>query len=255
MLTAPRLFSDVLCLHYLNIMSIHGCHGYSGAVTTCSRSDVRAYFTRCNVSAVELCNRTKDVLLEKGLYYRSPVVLPPESSDFVKDHNFLTGWFGDKRPLSCIEITDIYFNLKKSIMAKALIVAFSQVAKSKKIRDFFLKAENAKESNIQMFHEILNVENLPTPPTFEAEITDSTTAPFSDKLMMFQIGFLFSTAKVYYGTGWASSPRRDLTPKYIKAISGDLLIGNNWMDLMIKYGWLEQPPLAEDRSELAMTKK
>ncbi|SFB27151.1 DUF3231 family protein, partial [Bacillus sp. UNCCL13] len=97
-------------------------------------------------------------------------------------------------------------------------------------------------------------ENLPAPPTLDAEITDSTSSPFSDKLMMFHTGFLFSTAMIYYGTGWASSPRRDLTPKYLSAISDDAKIGKEWMDLMIKNGWLEQPPLAEDREKLAKNK-
>ena len=251
----PRLFSDVLCLHYLNIMTIHGCHGYSGAITTSARQDVREYFTRCNASAVELCNRTKNVLLEKGLYYRPPVVLPPEKPDYVKDENFLAGWFGEKRPLSCIEITDIYFNLKKSIMAKAVTVAFWQVAQSKNVRDFLLKALKTKDSHIQMFNDLLNKENLPAPPTLEAEVTNSTTSPFSEKLMMYQVGFLFTTAMVYYGTGWASSPRRDLTPHYMMAISGDVKIGNDWLDMMIDIGWLEQPPLAENRAELAMRNK
>jgi hypothetical protein len=251
----PRLFSDVLCLHFLNIMSIHGCHGYSGALTTSSRHDVREYFTSCGASAVELCNRTKNVMQEKGLYYRPPVVLPLEKPDFVKNDNFLAGWFGEKRPLSCIEITDIYFNLKKSIMAKAITVAFSQVAPSKKVRDFLLKAVKTKDSHINMFNDMLNNENLPAPPTLEAEVTNSTTSPFSEKLMLFLVGFLFSTAMVYYGTGWASSPRRDLSPKYLMAITGDLNIGDDWIDLMIENGWLEQPPLAEDRSQLAMKKK
>ncbi|MGG3471393.1 DUF3231 family protein [Neobacillus pocheonensis] len=251
----PRLFSDVLCLHFLNIMTIHGCHGYSGAVTTSTRLDVREYFTSCNASAVELVNQTKNVLLEKGLYYRPPVVLPPEKPDFVKDDNFLAGWLGEKRPLSCIEITDIYFNLKKSIMAKAVTVAFCQVAQSKKVRDFLLKAVKTKDSHIRMFNDLLNTENLPAPPTLEAEVSNSTISPFSEKLMMFQVGFLFSTAMVYYGTGWASSPRRDLTPHYMMAISGDVKIGNDWIELMIENGWLEQPPLAENRRELAMEKK
>ena len=249
---APQLFSDVFCLHYLNIMSIHGAHGYSGALTTSSRKDVREYFTSCNASAVELCNQTKDLLLEKGIYFRPPTIIPPETVDFVKDEAFLAGWFGDKRPLSCIEMTDIYFNLKKSIVAKTTVMAFSQVAKSKSIRDFLLNAVHVKDGHIEMFHDLLNAESLPTPPSYEAEITKSTTSPFSDKLMMFQVGFLFSTAMVYYGTGWASSPRRDLTPKYTAAIAGDLKIGADWIDLMIQEGWLEQPPLAEDRHKLAM---
>lgn len=252
---SPRLFSDTFCLHYLNIISIHGCHGYAGAVTTSSRLDVRDYFTHCSASAVELCNRTKNILLEKGLYFRPPTVMPPERVDFVKDKNFIAGWFGEKRPLSCIEVTDIYFNLKKSILAKAVTTAFSQVVQDKKVRDFMLEDIRVKNYHIEMFHDILNAENLPSPPSFESQITDSTTSPFSDKLMLFHIGFLFSTAMVYYGTGWASSPRRDLAPKYALAITGDLKIGADWIDLMIKNGWFEQPPLNEDRKELAMMKK
>lgn len=252
---APRLFSDSFCLHYLNIMSIHGCHGYSGVLTTCSRRDIRDYYTHCNASAIELCNQTKDIMLEKGLYFRPPAISPPERSEFIKSESFLAGWFGAKRPLNCIEISDIYFNLKKSILAKALIVAFSQVAHSDKVRDFFLEAVKIKDSHINLFHEALNNENLPSPPTFDAEITNSTTSPFSDKLMMFHIGFLFSTAMVYYGTGWASSLRTDLTPKYINAITDDLRIGHNWMNIMIEQQWFEQPPLAADRCSLAMKKK
>jgi hypothetical protein len=252
---APQLFSDTLCLHYLNILSIHGCHGYSGAVSTCSRLDIRDYFTRCSASATEMCNRTKNVLLEKGLYFRPPTVMPPENVDFVKDKNFIAGWFGEKRPLSCIEISNIYFNLKKSILAIAMITAFSQVVHDKKVREFLLEAIKVGNNHIEMFSDVLHSENLPVPPTLVAQIVNSDIPPFSDKLMMFHIGFLFSTAVVYYGTGWSSSPRRDLTPKYMSAIAGDLKAGGDWLDIMIKNGWLEQPPLTVDRKELATTKK
>ncbi len=246
------LFSDSLSLHFINIMAIHGCHGYSGAVTTCTRKDVRDYFTQCMISAMEICNRTKDVLLDKGLYHRPPSLLPPDKPEFVKHDQFLAGWLGDVRPLSCIEITDIYFNLKKSILAKAVTHAFSQVIQSKKLRKFLLKAVDTKDKHIKTFYEILNKENLPATPTLDAEVTDVTTSPFSDKLMMFHVGFLFSTAMVYYGTGFASSPRRDLAPKYLSAIADDTQVGNEWMGLMIDNGWLEQPPLGQDRDKLTM---
>ncbi len=248
---APRLFSDILCLKYVNIMSLHGCHGYSGAITTCSRLDVRNYFNECNASAVELSNRTKDILLEKGVYHRPPVLNPPDSSEYVDDNNYVTGWFGEKRALSCIEITNIYFNLKKSSFAKALIVATHQVAKSTIVKNFLLKVIKSAGENIKMFNEVLISENLPSAPTFDHEITDSTVSPFSEKLLMFQIGFLSSTAMVYYGTGLASASRRDLSSKYMMAIMADLKISNDWIKIMIKNRWLEQPPLAEDRKELA----
>ncbi|MGA5690920.1 DUF3231 family protein [Cytobacillus pseudoceanisediminis] len=253
---SPWLYSDVFCLNYLNIMSLHGCNGYSGAITTCTRLDIRNYFTDCISTAVELCNQTKNMLLEKGLYYRPPLINPPDRADYVEDYNYLAGgWFGKKRALSCIEITDIYFNLKKSIFAKAFVVSAYQIAKSDEVKSFLNKAVNTKEEHVKMFFETLLSENLPSPPIFDAEITDSTISPFSDKLLMFQVGFLFTTAMVYYGTGWASSPRHDLSPKYMMAIMGDLKIGNDWIHIMIKNRWLEQPPLAEDRSKLANSKK
>jgi rubrerythrin len=249
------LFSDNLCLYYINIMSLHGCHGYSGALTTCTRQDVRQYFTQCISETVDLVNRTKDLMLEKGLYARPPAILPPERADFVKNDQFIAGWLGDVRPLSCIEITDIYFNLKKSILAKAMTLAFSQVIKNKKIRKFLSEAMETKDNHIKTFYEVLNQEHLPAPPTFDAEVTDSTNSPFSEKLIMFHVGFLFTTAMIYYGTGWASSPRKDLSPKYMAAIADDAKIGKEWMDLMIDNQWLEEPPMAEDRQKLNMSKK
>ncbi|UJF34832.1 DUF3231 family protein [Paenibacillus hexagrammi] len=254
-LHAPQLFSDVLSLHYLNIMSLHGCHGYSAAVTTSSRMDVRDYYTECLSSAAELCNRTKDSMLEKGFYFRPPTIPAPRLAEYVKDESFLTGWFGDKRPLNCIEITDILFNLKKSILAKAVTVGFSQVATTKEVRKFLLKASQIKDRHIQMFNSLLSEENLASPPTLESEISSSTHTPFSEKLMMFQVGFLFSSAMVYYGSGMASSPRRDLAPKYIIAITDDMKFGEDWMQIMIENQWLEQPPLAIDRLNLAATTK
>ncbi|MFA9556674.1 DUF3231 family protein [Evansella sp. AB-rgal1] len=247
----PRLFSDVFCLHYLNIMSIHGCQGYSSAITTSSRKDVLEYFTSCLNSSVELCKRTKLLLQEKGLYYRPPVLSPAESTDFVKDKSFLSaGWFSDKRPLSCIEITNIYFNMKKSILAKAVTVAFCQVSPSNKVKDVFHKAIETKDKHIHIFKEVFDNENLPSAPTLEAEISNSTASPFSDKLMTFHVAFLFSTAMSYYGSGWASSPRKDLALKFGVAIADDLKLGGKCVNLMIENGWLEEPPLSNNRSEL-----
>lgn len=252
----PRLFSDVFCLHYLNIMSIHGCEGYSSAITNSSRSDVLEYYTQCLNSAVELCKQTKKILQEKGLYFRPPVITPPEKTDFVEDKSFLaTGWFSEKRPLSCIEISTLYFNLKKSILAKAITIAFSQVTATQNVKDVLIKATEVKEKHISMFNEVLNNENLTTPPTFEEGISNSTNSPFSDKLMIFHAAFLFSTAMTYYGTGWASSPRKDLTPKFAFAIADDLRIGGVFVDIMIKNAWLEEPPLTSNRSKLINSRK
>jgi hypothetical protein len=54
----------------------------------------------------------------------------------------------------------------------------------------------------------------------------------------------------YYGAGWASSPIRDLAPKYANAIADDLNLSSKCVDLMIEKGWQEQPPFSENRRKI-----
>jgi rubrerythrin len=253
-LTAPRLYEDAYCLHYLHVMSIHGTHGYSAAVTTATREDVREYFIRCSQSSTELYNHTLKLLLSKGLYTRAPVISPPERIDFVESSNFLAGWFGDNRQLNCLEISNIFFNLIKSKMTNTLILGYSQVVQSDEVKRFLLNIIEVINDHIQMFESLLTNNDLKVPPSFDELVTSSTTPPFSDKLMMFNTGFLFTVAIVYYGIGLSSSMRTDLTAKYLNAIGGDLKVGADWTDIMIKHKWIEQPPQAIDRRTLANQK-
>ncbi|MCQ6282145.1 DUF3231 family protein [Bacillus sp. EB600] len=88
------------------------------------------------------------------MYFRLSVIVPPDRPDFVQHEHFLEGWFGDQRPLSTIEIADIYFNLKKSIFAKAVTLAFSQIAPSENVRKFLIEAVQVKNKYITEFHEV-----------------------------------------------------------------------------------------------------
>jgi hypothetical protein len=82
----------------------------------------------------------------------------------------------------------------------------------------------------------------------------SKESPFSDKLMLYHMGFLAQAAQVYYGTGLATAMRTDLGAVYEKAILKSLALTKNWFDIMVKNKWLEQPPLAPNRKELAQDK-
>ena len=53
-------------------------------------------------------------------------------------------------------------------------------------------------------------------------MTTSTDSPFSDKLMMYHIGFLFQTAQAYHGTGLATAMRTDLVAAYESTILQNL---------------------------------
>lgn len=59
--------------------------------------------------------------------------------------------FGDKRQLNSMEAGNIYFNLKKSIAAKALVNGFKQVTKDKDIHNFMDECLHTTSKNINIF--------------------------------------------------------------------------------------------------------
>ena len=45
--------------------------------------------------------------------------------------------------------------------------------------------------------------------------------------------------------------RTDLAATYESTILKNLMVTKKWFDIMVKLQWLEQPPLAPDREEMA----
>ncbi|MEH7125465.1 DUF3231 family protein [Bacillus sp. JJ1773] len=249
-----RLFSDIFCLNYLHIMTLHGLLGHSTSLGTSVREDLRFFYDSCDNDGKRMYHQTIDLLLEKGSFQRDPLFYPAENPEFISSQDFTDGFFGKGRSLTAIEVISISFNLKKSIMTKTLSIAFSQVAQTKEVRRFLEDSEKAANEQIQDFSNIMKKDNLPTPKSWETEVTNSTDSPFSDKLMMYHMGFLFQTAQAYHGTGLASAMRTDLVATYEKTILQNLMVIKKWFNIMVENNWLEQPPLAPNRKEIAKEK-
>ncbi len=122
------------------------------------------------------------------------------------------------------EIISISFNLKKSIMAKTLSIAFSQVAQTKEVRKFLTDTEKTSDEQIKSFTKTVQMDNLPVPKFWETEVTTSTDSPFSDKLMQYHVGFLFQAAQNYHGAGLSSAMRTDFVTTYESTILKNLLV-------------------------------
>jgi hypothetical protein len=249
-LNAPRLFSDMLMLYYMYIMSLHGLTGYAGAVGTSIRADQRSYFIECNTETMKLYDMVMSVMVEKGIINRPPNINAPNQVDFVTKQSFLTGWFGDRRPLNAIEVSGIYFNMQKTIAKIVLEIGFSQVAQSKEVRDYIKRGERICDQQYDTMSAILFESNLPAPRKWDSEVTSSTVSPFSDKLMLFHIVTLVATASGYYGAAFALSQRRDLGAKYELLILDITKYAEDGANLLIKNGWMEQPPTFDDRGKL-----
>jgi hypothetical protein len=251
---AKRLFSDIFCLHYLHIMTLHGLLGHTTSFSTSVRKDLRDFYDSCDNSGKKMYHQTIELLLEKGHFQRDPYFYPENNPEFISGQQFIDGYFGNQRPLSAVEIISLSFNLKKKVMEKTLSIAFSQVAQSKDVRKFLMEVQKSSDNQIQSFGKILRQDNLPVPMSWESEVTASQDPPFSDKLMLFQIGFLLQTGQAYNGTGLATAMRTDLVVTYEQTILKNLMVTKEWFNLMTKNRWLEQPPLAPNRKEIAKDK-
>jgi hypothetical protein len=251
---APPLFSDTFIIVYLHIMAVHGLTRYSGAIGNVIREDQRKYFIGVIHESLELYDRATKVLSDKGIISKPPSFNNKQNVEFIKKQNFLTGWLGKRRPLSAIEVSGTYLNLQKTMTKAVLELGFSQVAKSKDVRKYMERARLLCNDHFKILSSMLIEDNLHIPRTFESEVTDSTISPFSDKLMLFHITTLISSAIGYYGEAMALSQRMDLAASYAKMITEIGLLAEDGMNLLIENEWMEQPPLATDHEDLAKNK-
>ncbi|WP_010530319.1 DUF3231 family protein [Lentibacillus jeotgali] len=250
---AKRLFSDIFCLHYLHIMTLHGLLGHTASLTSSVRKDLRDFYDSCDNDGKRMYHQTIELLLEKGHFQRTPYFYPDNHPEFISGQQFVQT-FGGNRPLTATEIISLSFNIKKKIMEKSLSIGFSQVTQSKEVRKFLKSAQDTSDNQIQSLAKLLKKDNLPVPMSWESEVTTSQDSPFSDKLMLYHIGFLLQASQNYHGAGLASAMRADLVTTYEKVILKNIMVTKEWFNLMTKNKWLEQPPLAPNRKEIAKDK-
>ncbi len=246
-LNAPPIFTDAFMLDYMHVMTLLGLTGYAGAVATSCREDQIDYFIKCNIETMELHKRIINVMLNKGLYSKPSRINTPSQVDFVDNQRYLSGWFGKKRPLNAIEISGMHFNMKKDVSKIVLELGFEQVCQTKEIQKYFERGKNICKNHLGTFNTMLTKEDMSSPKTWVSEVTSSIVPPFSEKLMLNHIVILVSAAVGYYGAGVSVSQRRDLALEYTRFMAEIGLYAEDGAELLIKYGWLEQPPLADDR--------
>jgi len=162
-LDAPPLFTDTLCLKALFMMSQHGSNEYSLSHTNSIRKDITSFYYQCNMDAMDLFQRAKELLIAKKLYKGPSEYITPKKATIIEDYSYVTNIFGSHRPINSVESGHTYFNLYKTLISKAMILGFAKVAKDSKVRSTLEKALEAKNKNIKAFSTLLAKENLQIP--------------------------------------------------------------------------------------------
>ncbi len=250
-LKAPRLFSDDFLLFYTKIMAMHGLTAYGLAITNSDRKDIQDYFCECLVTSKELFQKSAELAKSHSKFISIPAVPSPNEIEFIDRTGFLSNLIGDKRPLNTSEISNIFYNSRKTGLVRSLSLAFGQVAGNEEVRKFMEKNAKLAGKDADSLDAILRQDDLPIPEKWDAEITDSTVSPFSDKLMMFHAALLVNSAISYYSAALGASLRSDIILNYQQVSLHAIQAGGLCYKIMVKHGWMEQQPLAVDRKSLA----
>ncbi|WP_299095218.1 DUF3231 family protein [uncultured Metabacillus sp.] len=250
-LDAPRLFLDEFYLHYLKYTSKAGMSIYSIAIPIMTREDIREFFINTLNSTIKLITEVDALLMGKGFYIKPPQIPTPEKVDFIRKQNYLNGVFGDIRSLHALEIAHFYDNIENNVTSRGLLTGFSQVASTEKIQKFLLRGKEITNKHIEAFAQQLHKNNLPSYPLFDDLVSTSTSSPFSGKLMLWHKIEMFSMRIRSYANAISLNGRRDIGKMYMQFLMDIELYVEDAANIMIDHGWMEQPPKATDRDELA----
>ncbi|MBM7660285.1 hypothetical protein JOC85_001052 [Bacillus mesophilus] len=248
---APKLFSDTTAIFLLYSLSAAGMQFYTDSVISSARQDIRMFTNGCLSNYSKLLNQTVDTLLTKGIYVRSPQIPYPDTIDFVQKQNYLAGWFGEKRPIHATQVHELTQNIHRNILGRTLLMGFEQSVKSDKVRTKMKEGKAFSKKVLDDFTLILKNDDLESNTPSGFAVTQSTVAPFSDKLILETMIYINRSALVYYGKTLSISTRRDLFAFYEKLIVQTSLYTHELLQLDIELGYLEEQPMAIDHNQLS----
>jgi len=246
-LSAPKLFLDEFLLYYLMQMGNLGLLFYSKALGMTAHEDVHNLYKECIRTSSELNSNAKELLLSKGLYVRPPYIPNQSESEMIEKIGFLQGFLGEKRPLTALEITNLFFNLQTIEVSRVLFLAFAQVSESEDVRDYLTRGKDLGTKALIKLRELLEKEELASSTPWYSYVSNTTESPFSDKLMMFHASSLIGAGIEQYGYSLSTIMRRDVGALYYGLLAEVMTFADDGLNLMIKNHWMEQPPMAAER--------
>ncbi|WP_350268752.1 DUF3231 family protein [Neobacillus mesonae] len=163
--------------------------------------------------------------------------------------NKTSNLLGDKRPLNTLEIGEVYGCIERNAIGLILLMGLIQVTKDKEIKDYFLKGKKLAEKQIHTFNKLIRENDNFIGFPLNLEVTNSTTSPFSEKLMLF---FICSSNQIAISTlGYALSitMRKDLAAQWSLIMAEIMGFGGDGIKILVERGWMEKPPQPIDRNE------
>lgn len=248
---APKLYSDIFYLRFLERMGRVGASINGMALGTSYREDVIDFYILNLNESSKLYKNVLNLMKAQGVLVRSPYIPYPEKVEFIQDEHFFHGVFTlHKRSLLAVELNHLANNIEANIVGRTLIEGFAQVAERKEVRDFFQQGIKLSNTIINQLENVIKKNETNSPFTSSGTVTNSTIAPFSDKLMMAFVAGLNMISLENLGKGIAASMRNDLIMIYTELIGQVGKYASVGAKLAVNNGWVEKPPQTIDKRDL-----
>lgn len=245
-----QLFSEAFTLLYTRLMHKYVLLHYSNATTVSYRSDIVNCFNECMNTSQEIIQKASKVLLEKGLLSKSPTIVIPDRVDYVHDKDYFGGFFAKKRPLNALEIGHIFSLMEMKQLIRTLVLGYSQVVKSEKVKMHLSKAKQISDKQLEKLGAFLADEDIPQPTRTDNLVTESTESPLSDKLILSHVSVVTGYVLTACGIAITNTARMDIISTFRDSVTELLSLSKDAAELMIENGWLERVPETSDRREL-----
>jgi hypothetical protein len=242
----PKLYDngfDIMFVRLLKQISM-GLHSLN--LTMTFREDINILFENLTALTQKYYRICTQYLLDKGLLVRTPYVSMPKSVEFVKNKDYLSANtfnpLSQKRTLNTVEVAHLHKGIEANLTGLQMILGFAQCANDKEVKKFFHEGAELAKGIIKEVSELMIQDGLPVPQTPGGNVTRSTAAPFSDKLMMYCTSLFCSFSLGSNSLGTAFSLRNDL-PVKMSIFTKDIFeYAHKGAKIMIKNGWTEEPP-------------
>lgn len=251
-LEAPKLYDNGFDILMLRVFKELSMGMYTINMNMSYREDIITLYKDLTEMTQSTYRIATYYLLDKGLLAASPNVTHPKETEFVKGKSYLNGFnpFKHPRALSDIELGILHQGIESNSIGMQLITGFAQVANNKKVQKYFIKGKEIAKKQIETYTGILLKNDMQPSVRIGSHVTQSQVAPFSDKLMMYCVYLLNGFGLVGGSFGTVFTLRNDISVKTAMVAKDIFLYTNEGIDLMIKNGWMEEPPQTEDRAKL-----
>ncbi|MDQ0351476.1 hypothetical protein J2R98_001290 [Alkalibacillus filiformis] len=240
----PKLYDngfDIMLLRLIKEIST-GMHTLNLAMSY--REDITKFYRELSIITQKCYEDCTQYLLDKGLIAKAPYVAIEQTVEYVSDTNYLGGLnpFSEKRPLSTVEIAHLYHGIDSNKIGLQMIKGFAQCAEEEDVKKYFDKGIKLAKKIVDDLSKFLEDGYIQVPGTDGGNVTTSSVAPFSDKLMLYCVNLFcgFSIGGSSLGTSF--SLRNDIPARMSYLMKDIFSYAHEGAKIMIKYGWMEESP-------------